>query len=538
VTLIRNGAVTHSFNMDQRYVPLTFQQAAGGLTVQAPADANLAPPGTYMLFIVNSNGVPSVAPFVRLPAAYEDSVAPSAPANVGAVAGTGSASLTWSASTDNVGVAGYNVYRSTVSGFAPSAANLIGQSPTNSFTNTGLTAGTYFYVVAARDAAGNISGPSNQAGVTIEPDMAGPTVAVTAPTGGTVSGLVTLSASASDNVGVVGVQFLVDGVTSGAEDTAAPYTASWSTVGVPNGTHTITARARDASGNLTVSAPVAVTVSNTAPTGLVAAYNFDDGAGITAADGSGNGLNGTVSGATWAAGHSGGALSFNGTNSWVTVADAGVLDFTTGMTIEAWVNPKALTGWQAVVLKERPGGLAYALYSSDDTNRPPAGYVNIGGSDRSAAGASALPLNTWTHLATTYDGTSLRTYVNGTLTTTTAAAGSIVTSTGALRIGGNSVWGEYFNGLIDDVRLYSRALTASQIQADMSPPATPAPGALMLAAMPAVVASTGAVPDPASHVLTSDAASAGLRPMTALGWLRAVRRKHALFSAGRRIGLV
>ena len=57
-------------------MPLTFTQTAGGLTVNAPANANLAPPGEYMLFLVNSNGVPSVAPFVRFPAPYEDHQCP------------------------------------------------------------------------------------------------------------------------------------------------------------------------------------------------------------------------------------------------------------------------------------------------------------------------------------------------------------------------------------------------------------------------------------------------------------------------------
>ena len=66
VVLIRTGAVTHFFDQNERYVPLSFQQTTGGLTATAPANANLAPPGYYMLFIVNSNGVPSVAPFVRL----------------------------------------------------------------------------------------------------------------------------------------------------------------------------------------------------------------------------------------------------------------------------------------------------------------------------------------------------------------------------------------------------------------------------------------------------------------------------------------
>jgi galactose oxidase-like protein len=64
--LIRLGAVTHAFDQNQRYVPLTFQQATGGLTVQSPSSAILAPPGYYMLFIVKSTGVPSVASILKL----------------------------------------------------------------------------------------------------------------------------------------------------------------------------------------------------------------------------------------------------------------------------------------------------------------------------------------------------------------------------------------------------------------------------------------------------------------------------------------
>ena len=65
--LIRTGAVTHFFDQNERYIPLAFQQTTGGLTVTAPANAYLAPPGYYMLFLVNSNGVPAIAPFVQLP---------------------------------------------------------------------------------------------------------------------------------------------------------------------------------------------------------------------------------------------------------------------------------------------------------------------------------------------------------------------------------------------------------------------------------------------------------------------------------------
>ncbi len=67
VSLVRPGSVTHAFNSNQRFLKLNFQHVSGGLNVQAPANANLAPPGYYMLFLIDANGVPSVASFLRLP---------------------------------------------------------------------------------------------------------------------------------------------------------------------------------------------------------------------------------------------------------------------------------------------------------------------------------------------------------------------------------------------------------------------------------------------------------------------------------------
>jgi hypothetical protein len=77
-----------------------------------------------------------------------------------------------------------------------------------------------------------------------------------------------------------------------------------------------------------------------------------------------------------------------------------------------------------------------------------------------------LPLNAWTHLAATYDGSSLRLYINGAAPATMALPGSIATSAGPLRIGGNSVWGEYFSGLIDNLRIYDRALSGAELGAE------------------------------------------------------------------------
>jgi hypothetical protein len=93
-----------------------------------------------------------------------------------------------------------------------------------------------------------------------------PTVSITAPAGGsTVSGTVTVSADASDNVGVVGVQFKDGAANIGAEDTTSPYSVSWNTTAVADGSHTLTAVARDAAGNITTSAGVSVTVDNPDP---------------------------------------------------------------------------------------------------------------------------------------------------------------------------------------------------------------------------------------------------------------------------------
>ncbi|QSQ19081.1 DUF4038 domain-containing protein [Pyxidicoccus parkwayensis] len=205
--------------------------------------------------------------------------------------------------------------------------------------------------------------------------------------------------------------------------------------------------------------------------GLVAAYGFDEGSGTTAVDASGNGLNGTLAGQTWATGRYGGALGFN--NNYVTVPDSNLLNLTLGMTLSAWVQPTAaLSRWPTVIMKEKPSQMAYVLYANSDMNRPSAFFVS-GGVEHDVLGGSGLPLNTWTHLAATYDGATFSLYVNGTLVSSVADSATIDVSANELRIGGNRVWGEYFPGLIDEVRIYNRALTAAEIISDRDTPIAP-----------------------------------------------------------------
>ena len=212
--------------------------------------------------------------------------------------------------------------------------------------------------------------------------------------------------------------------------------------------------------------------ASAAPSGLVAAYAFDEGSGTTVADASGNGHNGTIANATWAAaGKYGKALQFNGTNAIVSIPDAGDLHLTTGVTLEAWVNPSTISSaWRDVVYKANDN--YYLEASSTNASKPDAGVI-AGGSYGDAFGSAALPASTWTFLTETYDGSNVRLYVNGTQVAATAHTGTLTASSNPLTIGGDNIYGQYFAGMIDNVRVYNVALTPAQIQTDQTTAVSP-----------------------------------------------------------------
>jgi chitodextrinase len=218
---------------------------------------------------------------------------------------------------------------------------------------------------------------------------------------------------------------------------------------------------------LAVLAPAA----SAATPGLVAAYGFDDASGTVAADASGNGNAGTVLSGTWTTGKFGGALSFNGTSSRVQIPGSASLNLSSAVTLEAWVFPTSLgTAWQAVAIKQQTKELTYGLYANSNVKHP-AGIVYTGSSEKTTYGPSQLPLSTWSHVAMTYDGSVLAVYVNGALVSSQLISGLMATSaTGALSIGGDTIWSEWFSGKIDELRVYNRALNAAAISADMIAP--------------------------------------------------------------------
>ncbi|MGH8510415.1 MAG: LamG-like jellyroll fold domain-containing protein, partial [Gammaproteobacteria bacterium] len=265
--------------------------------------------------------------------------------------------------------------------------------------------------------------------------------------------------------------------TSGAKTYSTPgiYTMSLSVTG-PNGSSTATktisataAAVADSTANPTAGTPpldVTFTSGGTGgnTTGLVAAYNFEEASGATVVDASGKGNQGTLSGATRITqGKFGNALSFDGVNDWVTVNDTASLDLTTGMTLEAWVYPTEVTsGWRTVVHKEDN---QYYLMAGSDRDTP-AGAANSTTGRNKVYAPSPLSVNTWAHLAVTYDGANVRLYINGNEVASQPQTGAFTTSTGALRIGGTQAYGEFFQGRIDEIRVYNRTLSAAEISTD------------------------------------------------------------------------
>ena len=132
VSFVRMGSETHSVDQDQRFMWLNFTKGAGSLTVDGPPNANIAPPGWYMVFLNDDRGVPSVGSIVQVPvpSASGDTTPPSAPGNLTATGQLNGVKLNWSASTDNTGVTEYRVYRSTTRASRPAARTGSRPSPT------------------------------------------------------------------------------------------------------------------------------------------------------------------------------------------------------------------------------------------------------------------------------------------------------------------------------------------------------------------------------------------------------------------------
>jgi hypothetical protein len=373
---------------------------------------------------------------------------------------------------------GFKVLNAAATVSVPNVVGLTQTAAQTAITGATLTVGAVTTASSTTVASGRVISQNPTGGTSVTTGSAVSLVVSTGPGTAAVPNVVGMTQAAAQSA-ITGAGFTVGAITNANSPT------------VPAGS--VISQNPTGGTSATLGSSIAIVVSlgpgGTPAGGLVLALGFDEASGTTAVDSSASAKNGTIRQAVRVPGKFGSALKFDGVDDWVTVTDttSSPLDLSTGMTLEAWVNPSAMSGWETVLYKERgtagEGLLCYALYAHDGAPLPlgkavPAGYVRLNNAtqttDKAVRGTTKLPLNTWTHIATTYDGTVQKFYVNGVLVGTAnpivaPSLNTIVQSNGALRIGGNaSSTGEFFQGLIDEVRVYKRALSATEIATDMT----------------------------------------------------------------------
>ena len=207
------------------------------------------------------------------------------------------------------------------------------------------------------------------------------------------------------------------------------------------------------------------TVAQAQDPALVGWWKFDEGSGAVAADSSGNGNDGTLNGPVeWVEGKIGGAMKFTGPYNYVQVQDSPSLDMTREITIAAWINP-SWTGNNRILQKSSGGGdNQYRLLKEWGDNMV---FHLPGLSPDRLEFVGLPPLGEWTHLAAVYNRSKMIVYYNAEVAGEQDSSGDLGTSDGTLCIGTKhetAPAGDEFNGMLDDVRIYNRGLSVSELK--------------------------------------------------------------------------
>jgi hypothetical protein len=288
-----------------------------------------------------------------------------------------------------------------------------------------------------------------------------------------------LSGTASTTLGTISsVTFSTDRGSSGGASGTTSFTTN--AITLLSGVNNVTVTATD-SNNITGSALVVVTYTPTFPGNTLAgAWGFEEGSGSSATDSSGNTNTGTlVNTPTRVGGKYGQGIQLNGTTQYISVNDSNSLDFTQSFTLSAWVNSAVTaTGAFRIAIAKNSGANAggpnhpYELFTSVlgyCGNGGVAGFVTANTMTTGVCDPGPLQPGVWTHIAATYDGTNLKLYRQGVLLQTVAATGFMTISTQPLTIGASEFANEYFQGIIDEVRVYNYALALTDGKVNTSP---------------------------------------------------------------------
>jgi subtilisin family serine protease len=257
-------------------------------------------------------------------------------------------------------------------------------------------------------------------------------------------------------------------------------TAACTTSGLSVGSHNIAANySGDGSNPPVVSTPLTQIINAvpSAPGGLTGQWSFDETAGNTAADSSGNGNPGTlINGPLWNSfGKAGGALSFDGVNDYVSLGNPSKLIPANAITMAGWLKLNSVSSNKFIISKYdevAPHNATFLRYQAG------AGITcSVGGT--SVLGAASIIAGTWYHAACTYDGSSIRVYINGVQAASLARSGAIGDEAGTdWLIGARTPASPaiFVDGMLDDIRMYDLALSATEINQLSSDTAVPVLG--------------------------------------------------------------
>ena len=196
--------------------------------------------------------------------------------------------------------------------------------------------------------------------------------------------------------------------------------------------------------------------------GCVASWHLDEGTGSIVYDASGNNNDGTIyGGATWVDGKFGKALSCDGSDDYVEVPDSDSLDITNAITMECWVKLNELASVKGPNHFIRKLPEVYSL-RQEQTNDRVRFALTLNGTTVQFTSNTVLDIGKFYHVVATYDSELMKIYIDGTFDKDNSATGTIDVSTDPLRIGRGEPAG-YLNGIIDEVRVYNRALTPEEI---------------------------------------------------------------------------
>ncbi|UCC99201.1 MAG: discoidin domain-containing protein, partial [Phycisphaerales bacterium] len=197
---------------------------------------------------------------------------------------------------------------------------------------------------------------------------------------------------------------------------------------------------------------------------LVGWWKFDEGSGAIAEDSSRNGHNGTLNGdPQWVAGQLGSALDFDGAGDFVEVPHSPSLSITNAITIAAWTKMSANAGGEMAIVSKGGWGANDLPYELTETPGDVIFWQFYDDGGRDGCQPPSPPVNEWHHIAGTYDGTIFKCYIDGQLAQEWAYTGTMPQNTASVTIGRRSRGGTSFNGVIDEVAIFNRALTAQEI---------------------------------------------------------------------------